>query len=319
MNVMKKTPSAEYIHLFIESLSSEKGYSENTCRAYRHDLLEFFNFLSEQENGNTESGETSEGLKEIRTDVHRIRHYLAVIHGKNGKATIARKLAALRSFFTFAVKRQLMEVNPAQLVQSPKLGKTIPLFLSVDDMFRLLDAFEDQTTAGFRNRAIFETLYSCGLRVSELAGMNMEDVDYEKGVVRVMGKGSRERIVPIGKKALDAISNYRKKLHERLWNSNEKAENLSGIPLFQNQKCGRLTPRSIDRILKKTAKACGFSLPVHPHALRHSFATHMLDAGADLRIVQELLGHKNLSTTQRYTHVSIDKLMETYDKAHPRR
>ncbi|MEW5910204.1 MAG: site-specific tyrosine recombinase/integron integrase [Thermodesulfobacteriota bacterium] len=316
---MERLPYAEYIRLFIESLSTEKGYSENTCRAYRHDLSEFFSFLAGKTEAERGSDNAGDGLEKNQADIHKIREYLALLHEKNGKTTIARKLAALRSFFKFMVKHRITEVNPAQMVRSPKLGKTIPTFLSVDDMFRLLNAFEGKTPAGLRDRAIFETLYSCGLRISELSGMNLEDVDFEKGVIRVMGKGRKERIVPIGKKALDAISDYRKMHHDTLASLGPKKRNSPGSPLFQNKDYGRLTPRSIDRILKKTAKACGFSLPVHPHALRHTFATHMLDAGADLRIVQELLGHKNLSTTQRYTHVSIDRLMETYDKSHPRK
>ena len=181
-------------------------------------------------------------------------------------------------------------------------------------MFRLLDGIQTDRILDRRNRAIFETLYSCGLRVSELAGMNLDDIDFESGTVRVMGKGAKQRIVPIGKKALLAVRNYREQL-ERMG----KFETGRHAPLFLNKNGGRLTARSIGRILKQLVERCGLLTPATPHTLRHSFATHLLDAGADLRVVQELLGHKSLSTTQKYTHVSIDRLMQAYDKAHPRK
>jgi integrase/recombinase XerC len=200
------------------------------------------------------------------------------------------------------------------LILTPKHQRAIPTYLAVDDMFRLLDAVATDTLLGQRNRAIFETIYSCGLRVSELAQMNVKDVDVAKGSVKVHGKGAKERMVPIGKKALASIQAYRKRLQEQAG----VAEDADG-PLFLNKNKGRLSARSIARILDKLARECGLSVPVSPHALRHTFATHMLDAGADLRAVQELLGHKSLSTTQRYTHVSIDRLMAVYDKAHPRK
>ena len=197
---------------------------------------------------------------------------------------------------------------------TPKQKKSIPVYLPVDDIFRLLDSIRTDTLFDLRNRAIFETLYSSGIRVSELAGMNLFDVDFTKCVIRVLGKGNRERIVPVGRKALNAISDYRKRL--QIEAGIQADENT---PLFLNKNNGRLTTRSMARILEKTAKECGLLIPVSPHSIRHSFATQMLDAGADLRVVQELLGHKSLSTTQKYTHVSIDRLMEIYDKSHPRR
>jgi integrase/recombinase XerC len=181
-------------------------------------------------------------------------------------------------------------------------------------MFRLLDSIHSNSILDLRNRAIFETLYSCGIRVSELVGLNTRDVDFGQDLIRVFGKGGKERIVPIGKKALGAISNYR----QHLKGERKISSKLDG-PLFLNKNMGRLTARSVARILDKLVTACGLLTPVSPHTLRHTFATHMLDAGADLRAVQELLGHMSLSTTQKYTHVSIDRLMETYDKAHPRK
>ncbi|MBL7181142.1 MAG: tyrosine recombinase XerC [Desulfobacterales bacterium] len=302
------------IESFVKSLSSEKGYSENTCRAYLHDLNEFVSFIFDS----WFSGEISPKDKDVfRADQVNgliIRGYLGFLHKKNKKVTIARKLSAIRSFFRHLVKHEVMMENPVDSILTPKQEKTIPTYLPVDDMFRLLDSIKTDTLAGLRNRAIFETLYSCGIRVSELSGMNVFDLDFTKSVVRVLGKGDRERMVPIGRKALDAIRAYRQKLQEETGIPPDK-----NTPLFLNKNNGRLTTRSIARILEKTARECGLLAPVSPHALRHTFATHMLDAGADLRVVQELLGHKSLSTTQKYTHVSIDRLMEAYDKAHPRK
>lgn len=244
-----------------------------------------------------------------------IRGYLTALHTKkNKKSTIARKLSAVRSFFNFLVKHGFLQSSPAQQVMTPKQARHIPVYLSVDDMFRMLDTISDGALPSLRNRAMFETIYSSGLRVSELAGMNVFDVDFSGGMIRVVGKGNKERRVPIGRKALSAVSAYREQL---------KRETGTGMdtdaPLFLNKRGGRLTTRSMARILAQVARQCGIPVPVSPHALRHSFATHMLDAGADLKAVQELLGHESLATTQKYTHVSISRLMEVYDKAHPRR
>jgi integrase/recombinase XerC len=301
------------IRSFIDSLHSEKGYAANTCRAYSHNLKEFVSYISE----NYLSKENQEDADTVRADqvnALMIRGYLGFLHKKNKKVTIARKLSAVRSFFRFLVKHGVILDNPLDLILTPKQKKTIPVYLPVDDVFRLLDSIQTHTLAGLRNRAIFETLYSSGIRVSELEGLNVFDVDFKKCLIRVVGKGNKERIVPIGAKAITAIKEYR----NRLQTEAGIGEN-DNTPLFLNKNHGRITSRSIARILEKTAKECGLPIPVSPHALRHTFATHMLDAGADLRVVQELLGHKSLSTTQKYTHVSIDRLMETYDKAHPRR
>ena len=301
------------IDSFVESISSEKGYSENTCRAYRHDLGEFAGYLSDR-NALDKNDAGNDRFVVDDVDALMIRGYLGFLYKKNKKSTMARKLAALRTFFRYLVKRGVVTDNPADSVLTPKQDQKIPLYLPVDEMFRLLDAVQTDTLADLRNRAMFETLYSCGIRVSELAGMDQTDVDFVNSSIRVLGKGNKERIVPIGKKALAAIRAYRERLNPE-----------SGMPLpqdgplFLNLRNGRLTARSIARLLEKLVKACGIHTPVSPHVLRHTFATHMLDAGADLRVVQELLGHKSLSTTQRYTHVSMDRLMETYDKAHPRK
>ena len=302
------------IRAFTESLVAEKGYSANTCRAYLRDLEAFIAFLSEKQIAPSRQSEHMDLKVLDRVDGVVIRSYLGYLHQKNKKTTIARKLSALRSFFKYLVKRGILKDNPADAVLTPKQDKTLPTYLAVDDMFRLLDSIQTGKLLDLRNRAIFETLYSTGIRVSELAGMKTLDVDFDGATVRVLGKGNRERVVPVGRKALAAMRTYRKRL-----------ERESGItieengPLFLNKNKGPLTTRSIARILDKLVRACGMLTPVSPHTLRHSFATHMLDAGADLRVVQELLGHKSLSTTQKYTHVSIDRLMETYDKAHPRK
>jgi len=308
-------PSVEnLISEFIESLAVEKGYSENTCRGYRNDLAGFVEYLR-QDSGAGKRRRTGAGTIRVdRLPSITIRGYLGWLHKKNKKTTIARKLSAVRSFFKFLVKRGIIDDNPADSILTPKQEKSIPEYLPVDEMFRLLDSIQTDGILDLRNRAIFETLYSCGIRVAELVGMDVKDVDFSAGAIRVFGKGRKERIVPLGQKALAAIRQYR-----------EQAAIQWGIaadpdgPLFLNKNRGRLSARSVARILDNLVRACGLLKPVSPHTMRHTFATHMLDAGADLRIVQELLGHQSLSTTQRYTHVSIDRLMETYDRAHPRK
>lgn len=302
------------IRSFIDALSSEKGYSENTCRAYSHDLNEFASFICESRFLKKKNQKNADTFRAHQVDSLMIRGYLGYLHKKNQKVTIARKLSAVRSFFKYLVKHGVMLDSPLDLILTPKQIKTIPVYLPVDDIFRLLDSIKTDTLAGTRNLAIFETLYSSGIRISELTGLNVYDVDFEQCLIRVLGKGDQERIVPVGKKAVAAVQDYRKRLHLEKGVGTEE-----NSPLFLNKNNGRLTTRSIARILDKISKECGLLIPVSPHSLRHTFATHMLDAGADLRVVQELLGHKSLSTTQKYTHVSIDKLMATYDKAHPRR
>lgn len=297
-------PQESLIATFIRRLAVEKGYSPHTCRAYDHDLREFFADLAEKGTGQTGAVITPQ----------RIRGYIGRLHHKNSRRTIARKLSALRSFFEFLAEEERGKENPAQGVQTPKLEKTIPGCLTVDDAFRLLDAIETHSLAGKRDRAMFETLYSSGVRVSELVGMNWFDFDPEQRLIRVSGKGGRDRVVPIGRKSLAALTAYR----EALWREKGVPLDQDG-PLFLNCFGGRLTARSVGRILERRFRECGIPVPVSPHGLRHSFASHMLGAGADLRALQEMLGHRKLSTTQRYTHISIDTLMAAYDKAHPRK
>jgi integrase/recombinase XerC len=310
--MVKQSPDSQLtlvsqIAVFLESLAAEKGYAENTLKAYGHDLAEFCQHAAEGRR---------RPVACQAVDPLVIRGYLAWLHGRNGKTTIARKLSALRSFFAFLHKHHRVADNPAEQVLTPKQARTLPSYLVVDDMLRLLDSIPSATLLESRNRAMFETLYSSGLRVSELAGLNQEDLAVQEGFVRVRGKGNRERLVPIGERALAAIRNYRQRLPEPAA-GDEGAK--GGRALFLNRYQKRLSVRSIRRILDQLARQCGLPMPVAPHGVRHSFATHLLDAGADLRSVQEMLGHSSLRTTQKYTHVSIDRLMEAYDKAHPRK
>ncbi len=301
-----------WIGSFIESVSAEKGFSPHTCRAYRKDLEAFVAFLDDSNKREVQEGKTRPGVRDVDELV--IRSYLGFLHNRYKKTTIARKLSTLRSFFRFLVKRGVIRKNPAETVLTPKRGRPVPRYLPVDETFRLLDGMKGDSVLALRNSAILETLYSTGLRVSELVGTNVGDVDFDGGLVRVLGKGSKERLVPVGNKALRCIRTYlgRRTLGKTVYHDN-------GAPLFLNRSGGRLSARSVARVLEKATKQLGLMQPISPHGLRHTFATHMLDAGADLRIVQELLGHASLTTTQRYTHVSIDRLMEVYDKTHPRR
>jgi integrase/recombinase XerC len=311
---MKTLGIIEHIRLFLESLAAEKGYSKHTLRAYRHNLLEMTAFAAGLPEWMMGDLQLLHKVQLLDVDALQIRRYLGHLHYKNKKTTVARKLSAIRSFFRYLHKHRIITENPVENLHPPKHGKPMPIYLTVDDIFRLLDTIKPFGVLGLRNKAIIETLYSSGVRVSELAGLNVGDVDTGSGIMRVLGKGGKERLVPIGAKAIDAIDAYRDVLVQELGIGRE----VNGA-MFLNKDNGRLTTRSISRVVNKLARACGIAVPVSPHALRHSFATHLLDGGADLRAVQELLGHSSLSTTQRYTHVSIDRLMAAYDKAHPRR
>lgn len=311
---MKSLPIIQHIHLFVESLAAEKGYSPHTQRAYRRNLQELTAFVAGNPDWVQDDPQRLSKVRLDQVDTLQIRRYLGYLHKRNQKTTVARKLAAIRSFFKYLHKHRIITDNPADNLHPPKHGKSMPTYLTVDDMFRLLDSIKPMGVLGLRNKAIIETLYSAGVRVSELAGLNVEDVDVHNGVMRVLGKGGKERLAPIGAKAIDAIAAYRDALAQEagIGRQNNGA-------MFLNKDKGRLSTRSISRVVDKLARACGLAVPISPHALRHSFATHILDGGADLRVVQELLGHRSLSTTQRYTHVSMDRLMAAYDKAHPRR
>ncbi|MEJ2428567.1 MAG: tyrosine recombinase XerC [Deltaproteobacteria bacterium] len=293
---------------FLRYLRVEKNYSSHTLRNYQSDLRQFSEFLRER---NERQGSTD------RMDPKQVGHmdvraYLASLYRRNAKSSVARKLSALRSFFAYLLRQGEIKQNPADLVSAPKMGKAIPDFLQVDETFQLMRGPDGDSVLGSRDRAILEVLYSCGLRVSELTALNLDGVELELGIIRVTGKGNRERIVPLGSKAREALFDYMQKRRELLGMQVEHGA------LFLNNRGGRLSSRSVARLLKKHMQRCNIGRPLSPHGLRHSFATHLLDAGADLRAVQEMLGHVSLSTTQRYTHLSIDKLMAEYDKAHPR-
>jgi len=301
------------IHQFIHYLSVEKNASPHTSRCYRRDLEGFEDFLKSSGMYLTPTGD----VEIEKVDRIAIRKYLSFLHRKNKKSSIARKISTLRSFFKYLVREQVIPSNPAKSVSTPKVEKTLPITLSVDEAFRLMESpksiSEKSSSEGsrekvLRDRAILELLYSSGLRVSELVGLNSNQLDLDLGIVRVMGKGRKERIVPVGGKAIEVLKAY---LEERGMLKGDE-------PIFVNSLRGRLTARSVGRLIKKYTRHSGIFRKVSPHSLRHTFATHLLDAGADIREIQEMLGHSSLSTTQRYTHVSMGKLMEVYDKAHPR-
>jgi integrase/recombinase XerC len=284
----------DYIEEFLRYLELEKGVSAHTLRAYRKDLTDFIAHV------NTEPE---------KIDMLDVRGFIAeqIRKGLN-KTTVSRRLSSVRSFFKFLYREGYMKSNPAKLVSSPRLPKLLPKFLSVDDAFSLVAKPEGIGFAPARDRAILELLYSSGLRVGELAGLNVEDINVREALVKARGKGKKERIVPIGSKALDAIKTY---LVERiLFKSKEKA-------VFLNRLGTRLTDRGVRRIVVKYARAIAINGSIGPHTLRHSFASHLLQGGADLRVIQELLGHASLSTTQKYTHLDVAHLMDIYDKAHP--
>ena len=295
---------------FKDYLEIEKGASPHTVRAYVKNTEQFTAWLQESK------GLSDAALHDFdfgTVTALDFRGYLAYLYGKNKKSSIERKLAALRTFFNFMLKKGLIAKNPAVQVHAPKKEKPLVQCLTVDQMFRLLDAVPADTLPEKRNMAIFETLYSSGLRISELTGLDIDDVDTKSGYVKVLGKGDKERIVPVGQRALERIRLYRTALVE------EGGAITDTAAMFLNQRGGRLTARSVARILDELVIKCGLFTKISPHTLRHSFATHMLDMGVDLRAIQEFLGHESLSATQKYTHVSMDKLMEIYDKAHPRK
>lgn len=307
------------IHAFITFLDLERGASRETIRSYRSDLRQFQGFLRSRE---TSSGRDL-GIERI--DAQTIRTYLGWLAEKQeAKTSQARKLAALRSWFRFLVEKDQIKINPASQVRTPRLGQRLPRVLTKDDAERLMeasDAGEGVRTA--RARAILETLYSTGARVSELTGLRWEDLNLDDGMVRLRGKGNKERQVPIGQVAVEAIQDYAAVTSSRVEMANGEDGGVPRNgphdrgPIFKNNRGGALSARSVERLVKH------YSLSLHvgkvtPHTLRHSFATHLLDEGADLRVIQELLGHASLGTTQKYTHVATDRLMEVYDQAHPR-
>ncbi len=300
------------IEKFLNFLRLERNVSLHTHQAYASDLKEFHEFLIASAN----SPATPEQIDIKKIDHLHIRAFLSHLYQKRKKkSSLARKLAALRSFFRFLLDEKILNVNPAEIISTPRQEKPLPTFLPVDEVFSLLEAIPVANLWQARDRAILEVLYSSGLRVSELVSLNDGDVDFSLEILKVVGKGRKERIVPIGEKALQALKKYLAQRNQLLAS---RPIQPSTTPLFINKWGGRLTARSVARLLEKYTRKCGLMRKISPHALRHSFATHLLDAGADLRAIQEMLGHASLSTTQRYTHVTLDRLMEVYDRTHPR-
>jgi integrase/recombinase XerC len=309
---------------FLNHLRSVRNASPHTLRSYENDLHQFIAFL-------TPPGAETPAISDVTHLM--IREFVAHLHDLGlEKSSIARKLAAIRSLFKFSVREGMVTQNPARLVATPKLPKRIPSVLSAEDLNAFLDGVvarpaaitSDPKGPGApnenrllvkRDRAILELLYASGLRVSELTGLNLADMDRKELMLRVRGKGNKQRIIPYGGKAEQALAAYEPTRDELLRKASSKGDHQA---VFLNHLGTRLTPRSVARIVKKYVRLINVNWDLHPHSLRHAFATHLLADGADLRAIQELLGHASLSTTQRYTHASIRQLLEVYDKAHPR-
>jgi integrase/recombinase XerC len=291
----------EVFNKYINYLEAERNVSPYTVRNYTTDLLHFFHFLKTKGVGS---------LKEV--DKHTLRDYLSYVMEQGFvKASIARKLSAIRSFYRYLLREEIISTNPVATASSPKLDKRLPSFLTIDEVERLLEAPDSSKPQGQRDRALMELLYASGLRVSELVSLNLEQINLDSCEIRVWGKGSKERMVLMGKPAARALSDYLSQGRPELLGKKRSSA------LFLNPDGGRLSERRVQRILGKYANIAGIDRRVHPHMLRHTFATHLLDGGADLRVVQELLGHASLSSTQIYTHVTQSQARKVYLSAHP--
>jgi integrase/recombinase XerC len=321
------------IEQFLHYLRFEKRFSEHTAKCYGADLTQFTGFLMNGSNGSPSDGATlghpdtgtatavaTQTEQEVDqrllgVDVNDARSYLAHLNEKAySKATIARKLATLRSFYKYLVKTNRCSANPLTAIRTPKQDKKLPRFLEYEEVKRLLETPPTDSWLGSRDRAILETLYSTGVRVSELVALNMDDIDFLSEVIHIRGKGKKERITPISSSALQAIQHYMEFRNKRA----QSNSHFDSKVLFVNKHGHRLSTRSVRRKMDKYLKMAGLDPAISPHTLRHSFATHMLNNGADLRSVQELLGHQSLSTTQVYTHLTTRKLKDVYESAHPR-
>ena len=323
------------IQEFISYLKFEKHFSEHTAKCYGADLQQYVDFLSGYAGSQTDQAAGSANPWEsqsntttttqtqtqvhidellITADVNTIRRYMAELGGHHySKSTTARKLATLRSFYKFLVKRDYVTSNPVVSIKTPKQEKKLPKFLEYEQVVRLLNTPPSNTWLGARDRAMLEVLYSTGMRVSELVSLNMDDVDFLGEVIHIRGKGKKERLCPIGSSALRSIQHYIEFRNRRMANDS----NFDSRVLFANKHGKRLSTRSVRRKMDKYLVEAGLDPGISPHTLRHSFATHMLNNGADLRSVQELLGHQSLSTTQIYTHVTTSRMNEQYQDAHP--
>jgi integrase/recombinase XerC len=298
----------ESIQSFLDYLQFQKNYSPHTIKNYRRDLLEFDSYLTRDGQGAP--------VDPAQIDHISIRDFLSHLHQrKNAKSSIARKLAAIRSFYRFLYSQGKVSANPARLVRNPRLPDRKPRFLSLYEVETILGLPDGDTDRGVRDRAILELLYASGLRVSELTQANVEDLSLDQQLVKVYGKGRKERLVPFGGKAEKALRDY---LDRRTTLLRRQKSAREPNALFLNLRGSRLSPRSVERNLQQYMNKSALLLNVHPHMFRHSFATHLLNNGADLRCIQELLGHKSLSTTQKYTHLSIEELLRVYRSSHPK-
>ncbi len=285
-----------YLDRFFKYLSAEKNASAHTLSNYRRDLDQFVSFM----------GKNDQDLLSIHH--FDVRRFLGDLQKKEyARASILRKVAAVKSFFKYLWREGIIQENPLASLSSPKKQRSLPSFMTIEEVQRMLEAPDKSDWLGLRDQAILELLYSTGIRVSELVGLNVEEIDFGTELVKVRGKGKKERIVPLGRIAIKTLRNY-------LMARQDKRTQA----LFINKNKGRLTSRSVERLVLKYGRSAGVSKKVTPHTFRHSCATHLLDRGADLRSVQEILGHANLSTTQIYTHVTAEKLKKIYDQAHPR-
>ncbi len=294
-----------HIDNFASWLLVEKGYSAHTVDAYLRDVREFYRAAGQP----ADPGDLG---------ADQVRAFVAALYGTNSAASVARKLSALRTFFRFLVRENVLDRDPLAGIANPRLARYIPTFLTVDEVFALLEEpVPGRDTFGLRDRALMELIYSTGMRVSELVSRNMDDLDFTGGMVRVRGKGNRERIVPFGRAAAAALEAYFPQRQQLIRERVCRGHVAERSALFLNSRGSRLSARSVERLVRMYGERAGIATVVTPHALRHSFATHLLEMGADLRVVQELLGHASLSTTQKYTHVNMDHLTRVYDRAHP--
>lgn len=300
---------SDHIAQFLQHLTYERNASPHTVRNYASDLEQFRAHLF--------AIEKRDGLPIEQIDRLTIREWMASLHRDHKKASIARKLSSLRAFFQFLVREGKLPSNPAKLVATPKLERKLPVHLSMDDAVRFIETPDVNTDLGVRDRAILEFLYATGIRVSELVSINLTDIDMIERLVRVIGKRRKERIVPFGEPAADAVRTYLAETRPLLL-ANAPVTGRETKALFLNYKGTRITTRSVGRLIEKYIRLCAGTHNISPHSLRHTFATHLLDQGAPLRDIQELLGHARLSTTQIYTQVSMEKMRAEYDRAHPK-
>jgi integrase/recombinase XerC len=292
------------IAAFASWLEVEKGYSLHTVQGYRHDISEFFAYLTGRKEG---GGVTPD----------RVRGYVASLYSVNSSTTVGRKLSALRTFVRYLCRQGVLQTDPLAGIANPRTARTIPVFLTVDEVFALLEEPGQRDQFARRDTAMLELIYATGMRVSELVSRDMNHLDFASGMVRVTGKGNKERLVPFGTAAAEALRRYFPERQQLITSRAARGRPADNQALFLNSRGGRITARSVERLIQMYGVRAGITATVTPHALRHSFATHLLEMGADLRTVQELLGHVSLSTTQKYTHLNLEHLTRVYDQAHP--